>query len=102
MTDLLIDTDVFIDHLRGARRLTLHDKDTVSYSVVSLCELFAGSRVDEGAVRTLLGPFTARVVDPSVAERAGRIRRETGIRIADALIAAAPPLDGMKMLRVES
>jgi predicted nucleic acid-binding protein len=88
VADLLIDTDVFVDHLRGACRLTLGSSDRASYSVVTLCELFAGSRVDEAAVRTLLAPFTVLVVDPAIAERAGRVRRETGTRIADALIAA--------------
>lgn len=88
VADLLVDTDVFIDHLRGACRLPVDDDDDVSCSVVTLCELYAGSRVDEGAVRTLLAPFTPLVVDRAVAERAGRVRRETGTRIGDALIAA--------------
>jgi predicted nucleic acid-binding protein len=36
----------------------------------------------------LLGPFREISVDRSIAERGGRIRRETGIRLPDALIAA--------------
>src|SRR5438874_1098274 len=71
VANLLIDTDVFIDHLRGARRLTLADNDVASYSVVTLCELFAGTRVDEGSVRTLLAPFATLVVDQATAEHAG-------------------------------
>ncbi len=98
MADLLVDTDVFIDHLRGARRLPVADEDNVSYSVVTLCELFAGVRVDEGAVRTLLAPHTALVVNPVVAERAGRIRRDTGIRIGDALIAATGLEHGLTLM----
>jgi predicted nucleic acid-binding protein len=84
---VLVDTDVFVDHARGARRLTVHG-DIVSYSVVTRCELFAGSRADEEALHTLLAPFDEIPVDRSVAERAGKVRRETGTRIADALIAA--------------
>lgn len=37
---------------------------------------------------TLLSPFREIAVDRPVAERAGRIRRETGLRMPDALIAA--------------
>lgn len=87
MSDLLVDTDVFIDHLRGARRF-VQGPNLISYSVVTRCELFAGSRVDEPALRTLLAAITEIEVDRAIAERAGRIRRDTGIRFADALIAA--------------
>jgi toxin FitB len=84
---LLVDTDVFVDHLRGARRLAA-GRDRLAYSVVTRCELFAGHGTDEGAVRLVLEPFRELPVDRSVAERAGRIRRETGVRTPDALIAA--------------
>ncbi|HXF35948.1 MAG TPA: PIN domain-containing protein [Actinomycetota bacterium] len=57
-------------------------------SVVTRCELFAGSGTDEEAVRLLLAPFPELPVDRAVAERAGRLRRETGVRTPDALIAA--------------
>lgn len=87
VADLLFDTDIFIDHLRGARRLVTNG-DSISYSVVTRCEIFAGSRVDEAGVQALLAPFRELPVDRSIAERAGRVRRETGTRIADALIAA--------------
>ena len=88
MASLLVDTDVFVDHLRGARRLQAPPEDRLSYSVVTRCELFAGTATDEKAVRELLTPFRELPVDRAVAERAGRIRRETGIRTPDALIAA--------------
>ena len=98
MAEFLIDTDVFIDHLRGARRLPIADADAVSYSVVTLCELFAGSKVDEETVRLLLAPFAALNIDPALAEQAGRIRRETGTRIADALIAATALAHGLTLM----
>jgi predicted nucleic acid-binding protein len=87
VADLLVDTDVFVDHLRGARRLVA-DGDQLRYSAVTRCELFAGSNADEDGIRRLLAPFTGLLVDRAVAERAGRIRRDRGTRIADALIAA--------------
>jgi predicted nucleic acid-binding protein len=86
--DLLVDTDVFIDHLRGARVLTAGD-ERLFYSVVTRCELFAGSKDDEAKVALLLSPFTELNVDRAIAERAGRLRRHLGIRIADAVIAAS-------------
>ena len=86
MAELLVDTDVFIDHLRGARALK-PGRHRVHYSVITRCELLSGA-VGSGIVRTLLDPFRELAVDRSVAECAGRIRRETGIAAPDALIAA--------------
>ena len=86
MADLLVDTDVFIDHLRGARELKL-GRHRVHYSVITRCELLSGT-VGSALVQRLLDPFRELAVGRSVAERAGRIRRETGIATPDALIAA--------------
>jgi predicted nucleic acid-binding protein len=83
----LLDTDVLVDNLRGYRRLFVGD-EPVSYSVVTLCELFAAERVDEAIVLAALSPFTPIGVDAIVAEQAGRIRRKSGIDTPDALIAA--------------
>lgn len=86
MADLLIDTDVFVDHLRGAAELKA-GRNRLHYSVITRAELFAGNSASNLTVR-LLSPFREVPVDRAVAERAGRIRRETGIRLPDALIAA--------------
>lgn len=86
MADFLVDTDVFVDHLRGARRFEAKSH-RVHYSVVTRAELFTGNAARE-LVTVLLAPFRELPVDRTVAERAGRIRRESGIRLPDALIAA--------------
>ena len=86
MADLLVDTDVFIDHLRGASELKL-GRHRVHYSVITRCELLSGA-VGSALVQRLLDPFRELAMGRSVAERAGRIRRETGIATPDALIAA--------------
>jgi hypothetical protein len=86
VADVLVDTDVFVDHLRGARALR-PGKHRLHYSVITRAELFAGSAATD-LISTLLGPFREVPVDRGIAERAGRIRRETGIRMPDALIAA--------------
>jgi hypothetical protein len=83
---VLVDTDVLVDHLRGARRF--EPAGRVHVSVVTRAELFAGHATDEAHVIRLLGPFVEHAVDARIAERAGRLRRNHGLRLPDALIAA--------------
>ena len=88
VAELLIDTDLFVDHLRGAVELR-PGRHRLHYSVITRAELFSGTRGTDLAAR-LLGPFRELPVDRAVAERAGRIRREFGLRLPDALIAGRP------------
>jgi predicted nucleic acid-binding protein len=81
-----VDTDVFIDHLRGAHRLKVAGH-RIHYSVVTRAELFAGTSATD-VVSQLLEPFREVSVDRGIAERAGRLRHEASIRLPDALIAA--------------
>jgi toxin FitB len=85
--EVLVDTDVLVDHLRGARRLQT-TPGSFAYSVITRTELFAGSGTDEGRVRVLLAPMREIVVDRAIAERAGGLRRTLPILTPDALIAA--------------
>ncbi len=96
VADLLVDTDVFIDHLRGARPFDPQDH-RVHYSVITRAELFAGATAT-GAVNTLLGPFREIGVDRPIAERAGDIRREGRVRLPDALIAATAIEEGLTLV----
>lgn len=86
MPDILVDTDIFIDHLRGAAELK-PGRHRLHYSVLTRAELYAGSTGTDLAAR-VLAPFREIGVDRAIAERAGRIRREAGLRLPDALIAA--------------
>lgn len=86
MADFLVDTDVFVDHLRGAREFD-PKSHRAHYSVVTRAELFAGNTATE-IVSVLLAPFREIEVGREIAERAGRLRRESKIRLPDALIAA--------------
>lgn len=95
MADFLVDTDVFVDHLRGARELD-PKSHRVHYSVVTRAELFAGSTATE-IVSILLAPFRELEVGRKIAERAGRLRRESGIRLPDALIAATAVEHGLSL-----
>lgn len=86
MPDVLVDTDIFIDHLRGAIELKA-GRHRLHYSVITRAELFAGATGTDVAAR-VLAPLREIPVDRAIAERAGRIRRESGLRMPDALIAA--------------
>ena len=86
VADVLVDTDVFIDHLRGAVPIE-PGRHRLHYSVITRAELFAGTSATE-AVARLLAPFRELPIDRAVAERGGRVKRETGIPMPDALIAA--------------
>jgi predicted nucleic acid-binding protein len=97
MADLLVDTDVFVDHLRGRARLR-PGRNRLLYSVITRAELFAGRNVDESAVGKLLGPFGEIEVDRDIAEEAGRIRREAGVSLPDCLIAATARLKGIPVV----
>src|SRR5467141_1112958 len=84
VSELLVDTDVFVDHLRGARRMA-PGSERILYSVVTRCELFAGLKTDEDAVRRLLDPSEEIHVDRPIAERDERIRLAGDLRTPDAL-----------------
>jgi predicted nucleic acid-binding protein len=86
VADLLVDTDVFVDHLRGHAHLKL-GRHRAHVSVITRAELHAGTSASQ-LIATLLAPYREIAVDRAIAERAGRIRRDTGIRLPDALIAA--------------
>ena len=95
MADVLVDTDLFVDHLRGAHELK-PGRHRLFYSVITRAELFAGTTASE-AVTRLLSAFRELPVDREVAERAGRIRRESGLRLPDALVAATAVAHGLAL-----
>lgn len=88
MAEVLVDSDIFVDHLRGFRPFAPRQGDRAFYSVVTRAELFAGRGAQEDTVRRLLAPFTEIPVDREIAERAGTLRRGGSVTMADALIAA--------------
>jgi predicted nucleic acid-binding protein len=88
VAELLVDTDVCIDHLGGVKRLPRSGR--LGYSVITRAELLAGATSeDEANVRRLLAGMDELPVDRRVADRAGLLRRELPrLRMPDALIAA--------------
>lgn len=96
VADLLVDTDVFVDHLRGAAKL-VPGRHRLHYSVVTRAELFAGNTATNLSSQ-LLAPFRELAVDRAIAERAGRLAREFGVRLPDALIAATALEHGLGLV----
>ena len=98
MPELLVDTDVCIDHVAGTRRLP-HRQGRLSYSVITRVELLAGTDdQSESQIRRLLAGMDELPVDRRVADRAGLLRREVpGLRVADALIAATALVHGVTL-----
>jgi hypothetical protein len=86
VADLLLDTDIFIDHLRGAYELKV-GKNRIHYSVITRAELVAGTSATD-LVSLLLSPFLEVPVDRRVAETGGHLHREFSVRLPDCLIAA--------------
>jgi toxin FitB len=94
--DILLDTDVLVDHLRGARRLS-PDVGRIGVSVVTRCELFAG-RDEPERLRRFLWPMIELPIDGVIAELAGLTRRQAGIATPDALIAATALVHGIPLM----
>jgi toxin FitB len=111
---LLIDSDVLVDHLRGHRRLEV-GQDELHVSAITRAELLSGRGSEERRIRRLLEPMSDLPVDAAIAERGGRLRRQSPLRLPDALIAATAlqhrltlvtrnvrDFDGLKGLRLRS
>jgi predicted nucleic acid-binding protein len=93
----LIDTDIFVDHLRNAELSIPATLEEAAYSVVTRAELFSGRYADEDLINRLLAQFEEVQVDRQIAVRAGRIRRVADVTMPDALIAATA-LEGNRKL----
>lgn len=88
MSGHLVDSDVLIDILRGARRLYWKADDAPAISVLTRAELFAGRSADPAQLREFLAGYEEIPVDRDIAERASLLRSSTGLRMADAVVAA--------------
>lgn len=98
LAELLVDTDVCVDHLAGTARLP-RGRGRLAYSVITRCELLARAAEHEADVRRLLAGMDEVAVDRRVADRAGLLRREIGsLRTPDALIAATALVHGLSLM----
>jgi predicted nucleic acid-binding protein len=107
MSDLLIDSDILIDNLRGYEPARAYLKPfetgskTGSISILTVTELASGQMTgidEEARVRRLLSVFEVIDFDFEIAWHAGEIRRKYRTRIADAVIAATAIDSNLKLV----
>jgi predicted nucleic acid-binding protein len=97
MKNILIDTDVLIDFLRGketARRffLSVAEENTLYCSVITVAEIYAGMREEEKEkTDDLLDSLNIVEITRAVAEKAGRYKhqiRRQALELDDCIIVA--------------
>ncbi len=96
--DILLDTDIIIDHLRGFEKSSsLFEKIKTGrvnpyISIISLVELYSFNKMDlpieVNKVELLLKYMSILNLDRQIARTAGELRRKYGSSFPDALIAA--------------
>ena len=96
---LLLDSDIFIDVLRGFRpardfvQNLIKSEQNVFFSAITETELLAGSECDDAKKKDnalhLLFPFKKIIVENRIAQMAGDIRRTYSLQVPDAIIAAS-------------
>ncbi len=92
---VLVDTDIFIDFLRNntaAIEFIENHLHEISFSAITEAELLSGKECDNQEVREKLLHFLAQFekipVDNPLVQVAGEFRRNYGIDLPDAIIAA--------------
>ncbi|MBI4439282.1 type II toxin-antitoxin system VapC family toxin [Candidatus Woesearchaeota archaeon] len=93
-----IDTDIFIDYLRGTEKANsffkrlMQEKEHVIFSAITEAELLSAKECMEkekaDAITAFLSAFTKISVDNDIAKLGGALRREYGAALDDSLIAA--------------
>jgi hypothetical protein len=85
----LFDSNILIDSLlsRGEGTAVLLACPVRAISTITAIEVLAGAADQEwGAVRALLDDFDELPLDPDVRDEAARIRRDTRLKLPDAII----------------
>ena len=104
---ILLDTNVFIDHLRGyppaVRYLeSLSHDDNIFFSAITEAELLAGKLNDDSSNRksllNLLNTFKKIIVTNPIALAAGDISRKHGLDIPDAIIASTAIMHNLELI----
>lgn len=108
VTGILLDSDVIIETLRGRREISnglraIEHRGVPTYCcAISLAEIWAGVRAgEEAAAEAFFHSRGEVVLDAAVGRRAGtylsRYSRSHGVQIADALVAAAASVAGLRL-----
>ena len=98
MKNILIDTDILIDFLRGKEKtreflLSVEEENTLYCSVITVAEIYAGMReVEKEKTDDLLDSLNIVEINRAIAEKAGtnkhQIRRQI-LELDDCMIAAS-------------
>ena len=98
MNNLILDTDIFVDLLRGFEKAEKYfkelnkDGNIVYYSAITEAELISGKeckKIEKRAeIIEILAQFSKINVDNRIAVKSGDFRREYGTSFPDAVIAA--------------
>lgn len=92
MTSAVLDSTIVIDHLNGIHQATaaIAGEPSPAISVVTWIEVMVGLRNadEERAGREYLAQFEVVALSEPVAEGAVRLRRETRLKLPDAIILA--------------
>lgn len=94
---ILVDTDIVIDFLRGDKQAVVYFKaeaGSICFSVITVAEIFTGirNRQEEAEVERLFAIFPVIAATTEIAREAGRLVRQYrlshSVEIPDAFIAA--------------
>lgn len=104
--NILIDTDIAIDFLRGDKQALSHFKsvaDTICFSAITVAEIYAGikSGKEESEVERLFSVFPVIAATNEIARKAGsfvkQYRSSHSVEIPDAVIAATCLISGSEL-----
>ena len=108
MTDLLLDSDVLIDHLRKYPPAKSYFQEKfsqareLSVSVITEAEILAGKKLEDADCRLLVGHFLSHFskipVSSEIACLAGEFKRKYNIRLMDALIGATAVINDLMLI----
>lgn len=88
----LFDTNILIDYLNGitAAKIEIERYPYIAISMITWMEVMVGTKPEEeAAVRRFLSRFEHIPLTTAIAERTIHIRRETRMRLPDAIIRAS-------------
>ncbi|MDB4744429.1 type II toxin-antitoxin system VapC family toxin [Verrucomicrobia bacterium] len=94
----VFDTCILIDYLRGIpaarKEFNLYEQKIIS--IITFIETLVGARTnqEENAIRALLNTFAVSNLNPSIAERSIKIRKEHHLKVPDAIVYATAKESG--------
>jgi len=95
----VFDTNILIDHLRdvaaATEELQRYGPEDKAISLITWIEVLAGAKpTNEAVTRALLDEFHVLSVTEEIAERSAVIRRDSRIKLPDAIIWATAQVGG--------